>query len=143
MRFTASHPVTGLSAEYAVFDGVPFTKLQTVFGRHDWYYSDAYRTIANIAMDYIWFGRSRGDRWHTEIAEKVQRFSYETVADYPRGIYNYRRYRAGEDGPSPGGHHGHQCTGRIGVRGTALRQCAPVRPGILEHTHTAGRQAVL
>ena len=84
----ACHPVTGLSAEYAAFDGAPFTELQTVFGRHDWYYSDAYRTIANIAMDYIWFGKGRGDRWHTEIAEKVQKFFCETVADHPRGIYH-------------------------------------------------------
>lgn len=56
----ACHPVTGLSAEYAAFDGAPFTELQAVFGRHDWHYSDAYRTVANIALDYAWFGKDRG-----------------------------------------------------------------------------------
>ncbi|MDD7223727.1 MAG: glycosyl hydrolase family 8, partial [Lachnospiraceae bacterium] len=38
---------TGLSAEYAHFDGRPFND-DDRWGRHDWYYSDAYRTIMNI-----------------------------------------------------------------------------------------------
>jgi len=84
----ACHPATGLSAEYSAYTGEPFTDFQDRFGRHDWYYSDAYRTIANIAMDYSWFGEKRGERWHTETAEKLQRFFCETVADDPRGIYS-------------------------------------------------------
>ena len=52
----ACHPVTGLSAEYAEFDGTPYQPVLDQWGgRHDWYYSDAYRTIANIALDYEWF----------------------------------------------------------------------------------------
>ena len=83
----ACHPVTGLSAEYAEFDGSPCTRLRERFGRHDWHYSDAYRTVANIAMDYCWFGEARGETWQTEIAEKVRRFFLETAAENPRGIY--------------------------------------------------------
>lgn len=83
----ACHPVTGLSAEYATFDGEPFTGMRDVFGRHDWHYSDAYRTVANIAMDYCWFGAARGESWQKEIAGKVRKFFLETVAEAPRGIY--------------------------------------------------------
>ncbi len=83
----ACHPATGLSAEYATFEGEPFTGLQDIFGRHDWHYSDAYRTVANIAMDYCWFGSARGETWQTEIAERVRKFFLETAADDPVGIY--------------------------------------------------------
>jgi endo-1,4-beta-D-glucanase Y len=59
----ACHPVTGMSAEYAKFNGQP---LRRVFawsgGRHDWFYSDAYRTAANIGLDYEWFGVDSGQR---------------------------------------------------------------------------------
>ena len=84
----ACHSITGLSAEYATYEGEPYTAIANASGRHDWYYSDAYRTIANIAMDYSWFGSSRRELWHVETAEKVQKFFCETVADHPRGIYS-------------------------------------------------------
>lgn len=83
----ACHPETGLSAEYATYEGTPYTASHNTSGRHDWYYSDAYRTIANIAMDYAWFGNARQELWHVETAEKLQRFFCETAADHPRGIY--------------------------------------------------------
>lgn len=52
------HPVTGLSAEYAEYDGTPHSGDYEIFGgRHDWFYSDAYRTILNIALDSIWCGK--------------------------------------------------------------------------------------
>ena len=52
------HPVTGMSAEYAEYDGTPHNKDYEIFGgRHDWFYSDAYRTILNIALDSIWCGK--------------------------------------------------------------------------------------
>lgn len=73
----ACHPVTGLCAEYAEFDGTPYTKGREIWGgRHDWYYSDAYRTIANIGLDYEWFGI---DKWECEVAEKLQKFFCETL----------------------------------------------------------------
>ena len=46
--------MTGLNAEYAEYDGSPKVLSEDeirMFGtRHDWFYSDSYRTIANIGM---------------------------------------------------------------------------------------------
>ena len=62
----ACHPDTGMSAEYAHYDGRPYDDDTTTWGRHDWYYSDAYRTIMNICLDYSWF---KADEWEKSIAE--------------------------------------------------------------------------
>ena len=78
------HSVTGLCAEYAEYDGAPHVGDRDIFGRHDWYYSDAYRTIANISLDYQWFAPGE---WECEIADKVQRFFEETVKENPRATY--------------------------------------------------------
>lgn len=85
----ACHPVTGLNAEYSEYDGTPYPGQQEIFGRHDWYYSDAYRTIANIAIDYEWFGAELLDSgaWHIETADKLQKFFCETVKEQPRAVY--------------------------------------------------------
>lgn len=73
----ACHPVTGLSPEYANYDGTPYTEHREMWGgRHDWYYSDAYRTIGNICLDYSWFA---ADEWEVEEAERFQRFFCETL----------------------------------------------------------------
>jgi len=80
----ACHKDTGLSAEYADFDGTPHVGHEEIFGRHDWYYSDAYRTVANVALDWAWF---QADVRFKKIAENLQRFFCETVADHPFGIY--------------------------------------------------------
>lgn len=81
----ACHPVTGLCAEYADYDGTPHTGHKEVFGgRHDWYYSDAYRTIANIALDHIWFA---ADEWACGEADRIQEFFCETVHGQDDGIY--------------------------------------------------------
>lgn len=75
----ACHPVTGLSAEYANYDGSPYTEEQEKWGgRHDWYYSDAYRTIANIALDYSWFA---ADEWEVLEAERLQSFFCERLTE--------------------------------------------------------------
>lgn len=81
----ACHPVTGLSPEYAEFDGTPYTKDPNRWGgRHDCYYSDAYRTVANVALDYSWF---ETDSWACEEADRVQKFFCETANRSPFGIY--------------------------------------------------------
>lgn len=84
----ACHPVTGLSAEYATFEGKPYDREQEIFGRHDWYFSDAYRTIANIALDYEWFSKERAyGNWCRETAEHLQNFFCQTVKHQPRAVY--------------------------------------------------------
>lgn len=82
----ACHPVTGLSPEYSYYDGTPYEKMQEIFGRHDWHYSDAYRTIANIALDYEWFAKDFTD-WHRMTANHLQTFFCETVKDNNRAVY--------------------------------------------------------
>ena len=68
----ACHPETGFSAEYAEFDGSPMSRpLSWTKDRHDWFFSDSYRTVANIGLDYEWFGVDIGQ---CEAAEKIQKF---------------------------------------------------------------------
>ena len=56
-----------------------------MFGtRHDWFYSDSYRTIANIGLDYEWYGEDEELR---AIADRQQKFFGETVADRPEQTY--------------------------------------------------------
>lgn len=79
----ACHPVTGFSAEYAEFDGTPMSrKLPWTDDRHDWFYSDSYRTAANIALDYAWFGEDRGQR---AAVDRIQEFLAE---DGQKGDYH-------------------------------------------------------
>lgn len=84
----ACHPDTGLSAEYSTFDGEPYSGDQEIYGRHDWYYSDAYRTIANISLDYEWFSKETGHgAWCERTAEHLQYFFCKTVGDRMRAVY--------------------------------------------------------
>lgn len=67
---TACHPVSGMNSEYAEFDGSPISRaLRWTQDRHDWFYSDAYRTVANIGLDYEWNGIDVGQR---VAAERLQ-----------------------------------------------------------------------
>lgn len=84
----ACHPVTGLCAEYSTYDGQPYSGDQEIFGRHDWYYSDAYRTIANIALDYEWFAKeTEHGVWCKATAENLQLFFSKTVSNRARAVY--------------------------------------------------------
>ena len=82
----ACHPDTGFSAEYAEFDGRPMSrKLPWSDDRHDWFYSDSYRTVANIGLDYEWFGKDEGQ---CRAAGAIQRFLLEDM----RNDNTYRIY---------------------------------------------------
>lgn len=79
----ACHPVTGFSAEYAEFDGTPMSrKLPWTDDRHDWFYSDSYRTAANIGLDHEWFGEDRGQR---AAADNIQKFM---ISDMKKDAYH-------------------------------------------------------
>lgn len=79
----ACHPVTGFSAEYAEFDGTPMSrKLPWTDDRHDWFYSDSYRTAANIGLDHEWFGEDRG---HRAAADNIQKFM---ISDMKKDTYH-------------------------------------------------------
>ena len=80
----ACHPDTGLSPEYSEYDGKPHTAHVEQFGRHDWYYSDAYRTMANIGLDSLWFGK---DPWQKEIAQTFQEFYCVKQREHWDGVF--------------------------------------------------------
>ena len=81
----ACHEKTGLAAEYAEYDGSPHAKDYDKFGgRHDWFYSDAYRVAANIGLDYEWFG---ADEWERDCANRIQRFFAVNAPDRDYRIY--------------------------------------------------------
>ncbi len=81
----ACHEKTGLAAEYADYDGSPHAGDYERFGgRHDWFYSDAYRVAANIGLDYEWFG---ADMWEQDCANRIQRFFAVNVPDHDYRIY--------------------------------------------------------
>ena len=75
----ACHPVTGLSAEYAEYDGTPHNR-----DNHHRFYSDSYRVAANIGIDNVWFGP---DSMLTLCMENLQKFFCETVKGEENYIY--------------------------------------------------------
>ncbi|MFS0726909.1 glycosyl hydrolase family 8 [Paenibacillus sp. 1P07SE] len=77
----ACHPVTGLSPEYANYDGTPAEPQRHGDFRH--FFSDAYRVAANIGLDWEWF---RADPWQVEQSNRLQRFFR------PIAMADYRRY---------------------------------------------------
>jgi endo-1,4-beta-D-glucanase Y len=62
----ASHPTTGLTPDYAHFDGTP----QAVDGHGDFRF-DAFRTISNVAVDAAWFG---DDGRAAQLCDRLQAF---------------------------------------------------------------------
>lgn len=81
----ACHPQTGMCAEYAEFDGSPMRrKVSWIEDRHDWFYSDSYRTVANIGLDYEWFGVKEGQE---RAAANLQNFLGNIRREDPFKIY--------------------------------------------------------
>ena len=68
-----THPTTGLSPDYATFEGEGC-------GGHQDYAYDAWRVPMNIAMDYSWWQK---DEWQVEYANRIQSFFYnEGISTY-------------------------------------------------------------
>ncbi|MDQ6419160.1 glycosyl hydrolase family 8 [Paenibacillus sp. LHD-117] len=76
---SSCHPETGLSPEYAFYDGKPND--ERGYGH---FFSDAYRVAANIGLDYEWFGKDGRQR---SVADRILAFFADKS---PR---DYRRYR--------------------------------------------------
>ncbi|WP_058306616.1 glycosyl hydrolase family 8 [Gracilibacillus massiliensis] len=74
----AAHPITGLSPEYAFYDGTP--NHIRGFGH---FFSDSYRVACNIALDYEWF---HDNSCPVVVNEKLQAF----FAD--KNPEDFRRY---------------------------------------------------
>lgn len=73
----SAHPETGMSPEYAEYDGTP----RLMFKKPYAYYSDAYRVAMNIALDGLWFGKKEA---LSAIVTRLQDFFYQ---HYPEGDY--------------------------------------------------------
>lgn len=97
----ACDPNTGFSAEYAEFDGRPLQmKLPWTTDRHDWFYSDAYRTVANIALDYEW---NKKDVGQIKAAYNIQRALLSDMRNDTYHIYEVDGRVAGEKALHPFG----------------------------------------
>ena len=93
----ACHPRTGLCAEYANYDGTPW-RADPARGRHDWFYSDAYRTVANIGLDACWFGDRAVE---SPIADRLLRFFSEECGGDTTGVYEIDGTKVDEDALHP------------------------------------------
>jgi oligosaccharide reducing-end xylanase len=62
----AAHPRTGLMPEHTGFDGAP----RRGGGREDFRF-DAWRTLANVGLDYAWFA---ADPWEVQQSDRVLTF---------------------------------------------------------------------
>ena len=76
----SAHPVTGMSPEYAEYDGSP----RHMFRKSMDYYSDAYRVVMNIALDHLWMGETEA---LDTVAENLQKFFYENTEFGVYGSY--------------------------------------------------------
>ena len=101
----ACHPDTGLSAEYADYDGTPHSAHQEIFGRHDWYYSDAYRTMQISRWTICGLTRTVAGADCREIPEILLRGSEGSLG---RRLFD-RRNQTGGESTASGSHHCSQC----------------------------------
>lgn len=116
----ACHPVTGLSAEYAEFDGSPMSRpIPWTKDRHDWFFSDAYRTVANIGLDYEWFGIDLGQR---AAADRIQKFLIEDCRKGSYRIYEVDGRLAGDAALHPVGITATTAQGSLAAQGELARE---------------------
>lgn len=129
----ACHQVTGLNAEYTDYEGNPYEKNNTKEWRHDWFYSDSYRTIANIGLDYLWFAE---DEWECEIADKLQKFFCETEGGRMDGVYLIDGTRMEEKALHPVGLVATNAQASLAAKGAYAKECVekfwdtPLRTGV-------------
>ena len=71
----AAHPGTGLMPDYANFDGSPHMRRG-----HEAFGYDAWRTLANVALDHAWFAV---DQWQVEQSNRVLTFLARQGPDCP------------------------------------------------------------
>lgn len=72
----AANPATGLMPDYADFAGKPVAH----GGQHDLFAFDAWRTMANVALDYAWWAT---DPWQVEQSNRVLTFLARQGPDAP------------------------------------------------------------
>ena len=91
----AADTVTGLSPDYANFDGTPTSRW---WGGHDDFRFDAWRVAMNASIDYLWFA---SDQWEVlEVNRLLNFFSSEGIREYGNQ-YSLKGRKLGND-HSPG-----------------------------------------
>jgi len=76
----AAHPETGLMPNYSGFDGKPFAGRWST----DQFREDAWRTLANPALDWTWWA---ADPWQVEQSNRVLAFfSRQSAANWPNHL---------------------------------------------------------
>lgn len=117
----ACHPATGMCAEYSEFDGSPIRqKVKWIHDRHDWFFSDSYRTAANIGLDYEWFATDCGQ---CDAAERLVRF-LDMRGDEMSARYEIDGTPVGtEPALHPLGLRAATTEGLLAVAGPYLREC--------------------
>ncbi|MCL1823893.1 MAG: glycosyl hydrolase family 8 [Oscillospiraceae bacterium] len=81
------HHITGLSPEYADYDGNPCERPDGVKDNHpghDKFYSDSYRTAANIGLDCVWYN---ADEQLYQAADNIQKFFAELPEENQNKVY--------------------------------------------------------
>ena len=73
-------------------------KLPWTTERHDWFYSDSYRTVANIGLDYEWFKKDEGQ---CKAAGTIQRFLLEDMRHNNYRIYEVDGHISGDKALHP------------------------------------------
>ena len=117
----ACHPVTGMCAEYAEFDGSPMRRsVPWIMDRHDWFFSDSYRTVANIGLDYEWFGDDEGQ---CDAALRLLRF-LDSKGSSMAGRYEVDGTEAGGPALHPVGLRAATTEGLLAVVGLYLKRCS-------------------
>lgn len=111
----ACHPVTGMNSEYAEFDGSPMNRpLPWAQERHNWFFSDSYRTVANIGLDYEWCGQDVGQR---AAAERLQYTLGVVNKENPYVIYEVDGTRIEEEARHPVGLMATTAQGALAIDG--------------------------
>ncbi len=101
---TATNPQTGLMPDYTNFDGTPYESID-----HKDFRFDAWRTLANVAVDYAWFAR---DPWQVEQTNRVLDFLASKGMDSYGNQYSL-------DGKELSGDHSTSLVGMAGVAALA------------------------
>ncbi len=87
----AVNPITGLTPDYAHFNGSPFDPWG---GGKDDFRFDAWRVAMNIAMDYEWFAK---DEWEVKECNKLLDFFYSQGVDKYGNQYTLNGKELGKD----------------------------------------------
>ena len=88
-----ANPVTGLTPNYADFNGNPFN--QWGRGNNDFRY-DAWRVAMNTAVDYEWFAK---DKWEVSECNKLQNFFYSQGLTKYGCLYTLEGKQLSDDHP--------------------------------------------